>query len=80
MNQAELAAALEAVDTKLDAVGAQLTKAQGEITKTIDDLKAVIAAGGGTSPEVDAALTKLQTAVAALSPVAQSLDDITPDA
>ena len=77
MTQEELAAALETVDTNLEAVGVQLNKAQAEITKQIADLKAAI--GGNTTPAVDAALTKLQAATASLTPVAQSLDDVTPD-
>lgn len=77
MTQDELAATLEGVDTKLDAVGVQLVKAQGEITKQIADLKAAV--GGNTTPAVDAAMTKLQTAVDKLTPVAQALDDVTPD-
>ncbi len=77
MTQAELQAALEAVDTNLEAVGVQLNKAQAEIVKQIADLKAAL--GGNTTPQVDAALARLQTAAGALTPVAQALDDVTPD-
>lgn len=48
------------------AVGDQLTKALAEI-------QAELAAGGNTTPEMDAALAKAQTA-------AQALDDLNPDA
>lgn len=77
MTQDELAAALETVDTNLEAVGVQLTKAQGEITKQIADLKAAV--GGNVTPAVSAAFDRLSKATAALTPIAQSLDDVTPD-
>lgn len=58
---------------KLNALSAQLQKANDEIQKAIADLKAAIAAGGATSAEVDAATE-------ALTAKAQALDDIVPDA
>jgi ABC-type transporter Mla subunit MlaD len=58
MNQTELAQALADL-------GAQLTKA-------LDEIVAAIAAGGQTTPEVDAALANARA-------VAQSLDDLNPD-
>jgi hypothetical protein len=54
-------------------LGTQVDKVAAEITKRIADLEAAIAAGGASSPEVDAALAALKTKV-------QSLDDVTPDA
>ena len=63
--QAELAATLATVKT-------QLTKASGEITARIQALVDALAAAGGTTPEVDAAVADLQA-------VAQALDDINPD-
>lgn len=59
MNQADLAAALNAVSD-------ELTKATAEIV-------AAIAASGATTPDVDAAVAKLQG-------IAKSLDDLNPDA
>lgn len=58
---------------KLNALSTQLQKANDEIQKAIQDLKDAIAAGGATSPEVDAATE-------ALTQKAQALDDIVPDA
>src|SRR4051794_38281037 len=40
---------------KLNALSTQLQKANDEIQKAIQDLKDALAAGGATSPEVDAA-------------------------
>lgn len=64
--QAELA-------TKLTALGDQLTKVSAEISSEIGTLQDAIAAAGNTTPEVDAALTRLQTLV-------DSLDALNPDA
>ena len=58
---------------KLNALGAQLSKASDEIQKALQDLKDALAAAGQTSPEVDAATD-------ALTAKAQALDDIVPDA
>lgn len=66
MNQTELQAAL-------DAVNDQLTKATAEINAEIATLTAEIAAGGVTTPGVDASLARLQG-------LAQALDDLNPDA
>jgi multidrug resistance efflux pump len=57
---------------KLRALGAQLAKARGEIIAAVDRLTAAVAAGGGTTPEVDDATAALQVAV-------QGLDDLNPD-
>lgn len=64
-SQAELAQAL--VDLKT-----QLTKVAGEITGQIQALEDALANAGGTTPEVDAALAEVKTAV-------QALDDLNPD-
>jgi len=58
---------------KLNALSTQLQKANDEIQKAIQDLKDALAAGGNTSPAVDAATD-------ALTAKAQALDDIVPDA
>lgn len=65
MNQAELAQALADIKTQAD-------KAKAEIVQKVADLEAAIAAGGVTSPEVDAAVTALKGSV-------QGLDDLNPD-
>jgi hypothetical protein len=64
MTQAELAAHLTAVDDQLD-------KATAEILAAIQALKDALA-NAQTSPEVDAAVARLDAA-------AQALDDINPD-
>lgn len=83
-----LAATLAAVNTKLDDVGATLTKAEGEITssvsvlqKTIEDLQKQI---GDADPEIPAdaqqALDKLTAVAESLATEATTLDDLNPDA
>ena len=64
-DQATHAAELAAIET-------QLTKASGEIVAKIAALADALAAAGGTTPEVDAA-------VADLKAVAQAPDDLNPD-
>src|SRR5882672_12212953 len=78
MKTSEVAAALAAVDDKLDAVGVQLNKAQAEIVKQIADLKASLG-DADLPPEAQAAFDRLIASANALTPVAQALDDITPD-
>jgi len=58
---------------KLNAIAAQLAKANDELQKAIQDLKDALATAGSTTPEVDAATD-------ALTQKAQALDDIVPDA
>lgn len=65
MTQAELADHLTKVDDQLD-------KATAEILASVQALKDALAAAGNTTPEVDAALARLDTS-------AQTLDDINPD-
>lgn len=77
MSQDELAAAMDAVDTKIESAVTQLNKAQAEIVGQIAALKAAV--GGNTTPTVDAAFTKLSASVDKLTPVSQALDDVTPD-
>lgn len=60
----------------LNALTAQIAKIGVETGKTLQqviDLQALIAAGGNTTPEVDAALAALKTQ-------AQATDDLIPDA
>lgn len=64
--QAELA-------QQLTDLGTQIDKVFGEITAEIQKLEDAIAAAGGTTPEVDAALASLKAKV-------QTLDDLNPDA
>lgn len=73
MNQAELATALDGLSTSLTATSDELNKAMAEIVAALKN-------AGNTSPEVDAAVAKLQTVTDALATVAKSLDDLNPDA
>lgn len=65
-SQAELAANLTALKD-------QVVKSRTEVLKKIADLEEALANGGGTTPEVDAALAALRAEV-------QASDDIVPDA
>ena len=58
---------------KLTAIGDELDKATAEIVAAIQALKDALAAAGGTTPEVDAAVVRLEGG-------AKSLDDLNPDA
>ncbi len=58
---------------KLNSIGDELDKAQAEIVAAIQALKDALAAAGATTPEVDAAVTRLETG-------AKALDDLNPDA
>ncbi len=64
--QAELAA-------KLTSIGDELDKAKAEIVAAIQALKDALASAGATTPEVDAAVVRLEGS-------AQALDDLNPDA
>ena len=68
----QIMATQEEVAAKLAAVGDKLDKATQEILAAIQALKDAVAAGGASSPEVDAAIQRLETE-------AQALDDINPD-
>jgi len=62
----------------LDAVAAQVTKIGTETTATLQkvaDLEAALAAGGTTTPEVDAAMAALKTQVKAVDDM---VADVTP--
>ena len=69
----KLMASQQEIADALNAVGTQLSKASSEVVAKISELEAAVAAGGQSSPEVDAAVANLKTA-------AQALDDIVPDA
>ncbi len=57
--QAELAADLQAVTDQVTKIGAETTATLQKVT----ELEAAIEAGGGTTPEVDAALAALKAQV-----------------
>lgn len=61
------------LEQQLTDIGTQLDKVFGEIQDEIQKLEDAIAAGGITTPGVDAALAALKAKV-------QNLDDLNPDA
>lgn len=65
LNQTELA-------QQITQLTEQINKSKAEITGKLADLETALANAGNTTPEVDAALTALKTAV-------QGVDDIVPD-
>ena len=91
LTQAEQTAQLQAISDGLSTLsdtlttsGAQLTKALGEIQTEITTLQA--AAGGNSTPAMDALFTSIQgkltaasTAAATVTTTAQTLDDLNPD-
>ncbi len=66
--QAQLADDLKAVTAQVAKIGVET----GKTLQKVIDLEAIIAAGGNTTPEVDAALAALKTQ-------AQATDDMIPD-
>ena len=73
MTQQELADGLLAIQTQVGKVAKEQSDRFDALSKTIADLQAVIEAGGEVTPEVQEALTGVQTAL-------QALDDTIPDA
>ncbi len=67
--QAELAADLQAVTDQVTKIGTETTATLQKVT----DLEAALAAGGGTTPEVDAAMAALKAQV-------KVVDDLVADA
>jgi hypothetical protein len=65
-------ATMAELQASLDTIGDQLAKASAEIVAEIQTLKDELAAGGITTPGVDAS-------VARLTGFAQALDDLNPD-
>lgn len=79
----ELATALEATNTALTNIGTEVDKVRTETTTlntAVNNLTAIISAGGATSPEVDAALAKVQASTDALTAKVKAVDDLVPDA
>jgi ABC-type transporter Mla subunit MlaD len=72
MEQAQLATALGSIADSLGDVGTELGKATTEIVTAIGN-------AGSTTPEVDAAVTRLQNVAASLATAAKALDDLNPD-
>lgn len=75
----DLAGALSDLNTKVGAIGSQLTKATGEITAEIETLKSALE-DADIPEDAQASLDALTSKVNALAPVAQALDDLNPDA
>lgn len=57
---------------KLNTIGDELDKAKAEIVAAVQALKDALSAAGSTTPEVDAAVARLESG-------AQALDDLNPD-
>lgn len=68
VTQAELAQSLNDLTAQVAKIGVETSAT----LQKVKDLEAAIAAGGGTTPEVDAALAALKTQ-------AQATDDLVPD-
>ena len=73
MNQAELAAGLNAIQTQVGKVAAEQAAKSDALIAKVAELEAIIAAGGDVTPEVTTALEGVKTAL-------QALDDVIPDA
>ncbi len=69
----ELEDGLRSIQNQVGKVAKEQSDRFDALSKEITDLQAVIAAGGNTTPEVEAALKDVQTAL-------QALDDTIPDA
>src|ERR1044071_9396933 len=69
----QIMATQQELATKLNSIGDELDKAFKEITDAVQALKDALANAGNSTPEVDAAVARLDTA-------AQALDNINPDA
>lgn len=72
LNQNKIMATQSELAAQLTALTAQVDKVKTEVVEKIAALEEAIANAGGTTPEVDAALEALKSAV-------QTVDDINPD-
>ena len=82
MNNDQMLARLAHLDESLGAIGDEVTKISGEtdgLQVEIQALKDQIAAAGGTTPEVDAALAAIEARAATIAASVASLDDKVPD-
>lgn len=79
MKANELTDQLNSLTTQVGAQGDQLTKAQTEIVAEIANLKNALT-NVDLPVEATTALANLTAAVAKISPIAQALDDLNPDA
>lgn len=89
-NLQEVTDNLKASRQELASVNTQLGKIGGETAATlakatalearVAQLEAIIAAGGNSSPELDAEVQGLKDDIVALKASAQAADDLTPDA
>lgn len=81
-SNADLLAALNTVNDNVTAIGTEVDKIGTETTglqKSVADLTAALAAGGGTTPEVDAALAAVQANTTSLAARVKAVDDLVPD-
>jgi chromosome segregation ATPase len=82
MNNAELLARLSSVDDALEAIATEVSKVSGEsnsLLTEVQELKDQLAAAGGTTPEVDAAIAAVEARAGTLAASVSALDDQVPD-
>ena len=73
---------LKALKTQVTKIGVEtgnLVTQAATLTQKIADLEAVIASGGNSTPELDAALADLKTTAGELTTGIQAVDDEVPD-
>lgn len=72
----DLQAVVDGIGAEVDKVGVETQKLQDAVKTLTDEF----AAGGVTTPEVDAALSAVQASATALAAKVQAVDDLVPDA
>lgn len=83
MNNAELLARLTSVDGSLASIATEVGKVSGESSALLTEVQALkdqLAAAGGTTAEVDAALAAVEARAGTLAASVSALDDQVPDA
>jgi hypothetical protein len=82
MNDQQMIDRLTALDTTLAGVATEVTKVGGETSTLLTEmqtLKDALAAAGGTSPAVDAALAAVEARVATIASGLAAVDALVPD-
>ena len=78
MDQTQQTAALEATAESLTNIGNLLSEGLGEITAEIAALKDQVAAGGASTPAMDAAFESIASKLTAVSATASQLANVSP--
>ena len=79
---ADVKTALDKANDTLTSIGTEVDKVATEtqtLITAVSNLTAIISAGGATTPEVDAALAKVQASADALAAKVQAVDALVPD-